>query len=113
MRWFGYEQVCSSFVNLINSSDYILKELGTLHGSNGLISVLIPGQGYKWKPKARFPAFEGPSTGTDPCTPWYPGHRAFESHEVNNIANYITTLPNLKAYIDLRSYGQMSKLLDH
>ena len=66
-------------------------------------------QGHKWKPKARFPAFEGPSTGTDPCSPWYPGHRAFESPEVNNIANYITTLPNLRAYLDLRSYGQMSE----
>ena len=49
-----------------------------------------------------------PKAPTDPCTPWYPGHRAFESPEVNNIANYITTLPTLKAYIDLRSYGQMS-----
>ena len=53
-------------------------------------------------------ASKKPKTPTDPCTPWYPGHRAFESPEVNNIANYITTLPVLKAYIDLRSYGQMS-----
>lgn len=43
----------------------------------------------------------------DPCSPWYPGHRPFESPEVNNIANFITTLPSLKAYVDLRSYGQM------
>ncbi|OBZ77986.1 Carboxypeptidase A2 [Grifola frondosa] len=43
----------------------------------------------------------------DPCSHWYPGHRPFESPEVNNIANYITTLPALKAYVDLRSYGQM------
>ena len=28
---------------------------------------------------------------------------------MNNIANYITTLPNLRAHIDLRSYGQMSE----
>ena len=26
---------------------------------------------------------------------------------MNNIANYVQTLPNLKAFIDLRSYGQM------
>ncbi|KAH9950804.1 hypothetical protein B0H21DRAFT_721773 [Amylocystis lapponica] len=71
--------------------------------------------GYKWKAKADFPTFKPnnstaatkPSTPTDPCTHWYPGHRAFESPEVNNIANYITTLPALQAYLDLRSYGQM------
>jgi hypothetical protein len=33
----------------------------------------------------------------------------FQAPEVNNIANYISTLPNLKAFIDLRSYGQMCK----
>jgi len=64
--------------------------------------------GHKWKAKAHFPTYEKkPSSPTDPCTPWYPGHRAFESPEVNNIANYIATLPALKAYIDLRSYGQI------
>ncbi|KAI0696615.1 hypothetical protein BC835DRAFT_1405907 [Cytidiella melzeri] len=63
--------------------------------------------GHKWKPTALFPATKKPKTGTDPCAHWYPGHRAFEAPEVNNIANYITTLPNLRAYIDLRSYGQM------
>ncbi|CCM03464.1 uncharacterized protein FIBRA_05597 [Fibroporia radiculosa] len=66
--------------------------------------------GYKWKAKARFPEFElenKPSLPTDPCTPWYPGHRPFESPETNNIANYVTTLPALKTYIDLRAYGQM------
>ena len=49
----------------------------------------------------------GRGADADPCSTWYPGHRAFEAPEVNNIANYITTLPFLKAYIDLRSYGQM------
>jgi len=70
--------------------------------------------GYKWKPKARFPLATGqkkkskkPTLPTDPCAPWYPGHRPFESPEVNNIANWLTTLPNLHAYVDLRSYGQM------
>ncbi|EMD36297.1 hypothetical protein CERSUDRAFT_51898, partial [Gelatoporia subvermispora B] len=72
--------------------------------------------GHKWKAKARSPQgqadselskLDAPSKGTDPCTHWYPGHRPFESPEVNNIANYITTLPGLRAYIDLRSYGQM------
>ena len=45
----------------------------------------------------------------DPCSPWYPGHRPFEAPEVNNIANFITTLSSLKAYVDLRSYGQMGR----
>jgi len=66
--------------------------------------------GHKWKARADFPTLttsKKPKTPTDPCTPWYPGHRAFESPEVNNIANWITTLPALKAYLDLRSYGQM------
>ncbi|PCH37079.1 hypothetical protein WOLCODRAFT_109553 [Wolfiporia cocos MD-104 SS10] len=65
--------------------------------------------GHKWKAKAEFPNAnkKKPSTPTDPCTPWYPGYRPFESPEVNNIANYITTLPSLRVYLDLRSYGQM------
>ncbi|KAH8078719.1 peptidase M14 [Cristinia sonorae] len=66
--------------------------------------------GYKWKPEARFPALKKkkkPTSPVDPCAPWYPGHRPFESPEVNNIANWITTLPNLRAFVDLRSYGQM------
>ena len=47
------------------------------------------------------------SKDADPCSTWYRGHRPFEAPEVNNIANYITTIPSLKAFIDLRSYGQM------
>ena len=49
----------------------------------------------------------GRGADADPCSTWYPGHRAFEAPEVNNIANFVTTLPSLKAFIDLRSYGQM------
>jgi len=45
----------------------------------------------------------------DPCSHWFPGHRAFESPEVNNIANFVTTLPNVVGFLDLRSYGQMSE----
>ncbi|KII85696.1 hypothetical protein PLICRDRAFT_701174 [Plicaturopsis crispa FD-325 SS-3] len=60
--------------------------------------------GYKWKPTATNFA-KGPPT--DPCSHWYPGGRAFEAPEVNNIANYISTLPNIEVFIDLRSYGQM------
>ncbi|GJE92386.1 peptidase M14 [Phanerochaete sordida] len=64
--------------------------------------------GHKWKPRARFPAAQAAKKiPTDPCSHWYPGHRPFESPEVNNIANYVTTLPNLRGYVDLRSYGQM------
>ncbi|KXN81964.1 Putative metallocarboxypeptidase ECM14 [Leucoagaricus sp. SymC.cos] len=69
--------------------------------------------GYKWKPTVgdiptvtrgkgkhhRLPA--------DPCSHWYPGHRPFEAPEVNNIANFVITLPNLAGFLDLRSYGQM------
>ncbi|KAJ3518509.1 hypothetical protein NM688_g9429 [Phlebia brevispora] len=71
--------------------------------------------GHKWKPTAKFPTVSQTDVhvnatavpGTDPCTHWYPGHRPFEAPEVNNLANYVTTLPNLRAYLDLRSYGQM------
>ncbi|KIK63962.1 hypothetical protein GYMLUDRAFT_40174 [Collybiopsis luxurians FD-317 M1] len=69
--------------------------------------------GYKWKSRATdggdnlgFKAKE-PQVPVDPCSHWYPGHRAFESPEVNNIANFITTLPNLRVFLDLRAYGQM------
>ncbi|KAI0070746.1 hypothetical protein K474DRAFT_1631397 [Panus rudis PR-1116 ss-1] len=71
--------------------------------------------GYKWKPKSEFGEYfddsfkrnKKPRVPTDPCSHWYPGHRAFEAPEVNNIANYITTQPNLQAFVELRSYGQM------
>ncbi|KAJ8082364.1 hypothetical protein PM082_008219 [Marasmius tenuissimus] len=43
----------------------------------------------------------------DPCSHWYPGHRAFESPEVNNVANWVGTLPNLVGLMELRAYGQM------
>ncbi|KAF7369469.1 Zinc carboxypeptidase [Mycena venus] len=52
----------------------------------------------------------------DPCSHWYPGHRAFEAPEVNNLANYITKVNGIGkgagkggivAFLDLRSYGQM------
>jgi len=48
-------------------------------------------------------------SAADPCSHWFPGHRAFESPEVNNIANFVTTLPNVVGFLDLRSYGQMSE----
>ncbi|KAL4247356.1 Inactive metallocarboxypeptidase ECM14 [Abortiporus biennis] len=66
--------------------------------------------GHKWKPVAKFPLQvqkKKPQPPTDACSHWYPGHRAFESPEVNFIANYVTTLGGLQAYVDLRSYGQM------
>ncbi|KAF5372907.1 hypothetical protein D9758_001469 [Tetrapyrgos nigripes] len=79
--------------------------------------------GYKWK---RVPVGGGPTLDNDdddfskkepkdkepvdPCSHWYPGHRPFESPEVNNIGNYMTTIPNLVGFIDLRSYGQMLSL---
>ncbi|KAI0693939.1 hypothetical protein C8T65DRAFT_585358 [Cerioporus squamosus] len=71
--------------------------------------------GHKWKSKSHLPSYtnetkenaSGNRPNPDPCSTWYPGHRPFEAPEVNNIANYITTLPSLKAFVDLRSYGQM------
>ncbi|KAF9044289.1 hypothetical protein BJ165DRAFT_1528848 [Panaeolus papilionaceus] len=47
------------------------------------------------------------SAPEDPCSHWYPGSRAFESYEVNNIANWVSRLDNVVGFIDLRSYGQM------
>jgi hypothetical protein len=71
-------------------------------------------QGYKWKPRVQATDTSAdplrPKERTDPCSPWYPGHRPFEAPEVNNIANYISTLPKLIAFVDLRSYGQMCTL---
>ncbi|KAK0199600.1 peptidase M14 [Desarmillaria ectypa] len=61
--------------------------------------------GYKWKSNVKY--FRKPKTPVDPCSHWFPGHRPFEAPEVNNLANFITTLPNLLAFVDLRSYGQM------
>jgi len=72
--------------------------------------------GYKWKPTARpiSSIKKRKRIASDPCSVWYPGSRPFQAPEVNNIANYITSLngaggPNgkLKVYIDLRSYGQI------
>ncbi|KAL9709685.1 hypothetical protein Ac2012v2_007425 [Leucoagaricus gongylophorus] len=69
--------------------------------------------GYKWKSTVEHaPKMTGPSvmhhkSAADPCSHWFPGHRAFESPEVNNIANFVTTLPNVVGFLDLRSYGQM------
>jgi extracellular matrix protein 14 len=72
-------------------------------------------QGYKWKRRstdAGTRVTKKPKkspTPTDPCHHWFPGHRAFEAPEVNNLANWITTLPNLIGFFNLRSYGQMRK----
>ena len=51
----------------------------------------------------------------DPCSHWYPGHRAFEAPEVTNLANYLTKVQGvgkgakggIAAFLELRSYGQM------
>ncbi|KAF8148038.1 peptidase M14 [Crassisporium funariophilum] len=68
--------------------------------------------GYKWKPESigMIHASDNatkPRLPIDPCSHWYPGSRAFESPEVNNIENWISTLPNVVGFVDLRSYGQM------
>lgn len=65
--------------------------------------------GYKWQPDVPASAgnFTKPKEPTDPCSHWYPGSRPFEAPEVNNIANFVATLPDLIGFLDLRSYGQM------
>ncbi|KAJ7480255.1 hypothetical protein B0H11DRAFT_2025476, partial [Mycena galericulata] len=63
-------------------------------------------RGTHWKPHADTPFFDSflftkttmPTLPTkkkknepaDPCSHWYPGHRAFEAPEVNTVGNYIT-----------------------
>ncbi len=84
-----------------------------------ILTNLLYLKGHKWKSKSHLPAYTNATEESaseqrpnpDPCSPWYPGHRPFEAPEVNNIANYITTLPSLKAFVDLRSYGQMRALI--
>jgi len=66
--------------------------------------------GYKWKAQAPVmldAAAKGKKEPPDTCSVWYPGRRPFEAPEVNNMANWVVTLPNLVGFIDLRSYGQM------
>ena len=45
----------------------------------------------------------------NPCPHWFPGHRAFKSPDVNSIANFVSALPNVFGFLDLRSHGQMSQ----
>ncbi|KAF9531472.1 hypothetical protein CPB83DRAFT_849072 [Crepidotus variabilis] len=69
--------------------------------------------GYKWRSSVALAETSGnnsdiqSSETPNPCSQFYPGVRPFESSEVNDIANWITTLPNLAAFVELRSYGQM------
>jgi extracellular matrix protein 14 len=57
-------------------------------------------QGYKWRPSS--------NADEKGCDRWYPGSRPFQAPETNNIANFVWTLPHLKVFLDLQSYGQMS-----
>ncbi|KAA1472588.1 hypothetical protein DENSPDRAFT_838908 [Dentipellis sp. KUC8613] len=43
----------------------------------------------------------------DTCSHWYPGRRAFQAPEVNNMANYFDRLRAVDVFVDLRAYGQM------
>jgi len=56
--------------------------------------------GYKWKPYVW-------GNNASPCDHLFPGTRAFQAPETNDIANYVGTLPNLKVFLELRSYGQI------
>lgn len=66
--------------------------------------------GHKWHHEPVEGAFK-PDVPVHPCTHWYPGNRPFQSPEVNGVANYVATLPDLIGFLDLRSYGQMSEYL--
>ncbi|KAJ7738017.1 peptidase M14 [Mycena olivaceomarginata] len=71
--------------------------------------------GAHWEPTADPPTpWLKKNETVDPCSPWYPGHRAFDAPEVNNLANYIAAINDanknqtgIAAFLDLRSYGQM------
>ncbi|KAF7322012.1 Zinc carboxypeptidase [Mycena kentingensis (nom. inval.)] len=73
--------------------------------------------GFKWKAHSDSPLFKKKSKQpADPCSHWYPGHRAFEAAEVTNVANYLTKINGIwkgsgkggvVAFVDLRSFGQM------
>lgn len=57
--------------------------------------------GYQWSSSGNI------SSGPDgPCSHWYPGAYPFQSPEVMAIANYIRRTPKIRAFLDLRSYGQ-------
>ncbi|KAG9001963.1 putative metallocarboxypeptidase ecm14 [Tulasnella sp. JGI-2019a] len=53
--------------------------------------------GYAWMPP----------TEPTPCSHWYPGSHPFEALEPRAVAAYIHRTPNIKGFLDLRSYGQM------
>ena len=63
--------------------------------------------GYKWRSTVSFLSSTTKPPATDPCSPFYPGSRPFQSPEITHIAAYTESLPNLLAFLDLRSYGQM------
>ncbi|KAJ7017160.1 peptidase M14 [Mycena alexandri] len=90
------------------------------------IGIDMNRSGDHWKPHAKYPLLwedddfkkkkKKKAEPADPCSHWYPGHRAFEAPEVNNLANYITKVNGvgkgagkggIVAFLDLRSYGQM------
>lgn len=65
-------------------------------------------QGYKWKASSDNLLMNlSTSSPAGSCSHWYPGNRPFQAPEVNNMENYFSRLPRLKAFLDLRSYGQM------
>jgi hypothetical protein len=56
-------------------------------------------QGYHW------------DNSLDPCHHWYGGEHPFDAPEVNAIAYYIERTPYIRAFIDMRSYGQLCERL--
>ncbi|KAG0210950.1 hypothetical protein BGX33_004611, partial [Mortierella sp. NVP41] len=49
----------------------------------------------------------GDMSSTDPCAINYRGPHAFSTPEDTNIARYLRSLPNVVAYMDIHTYGQL------
>ncbi|KAF9459263.1 peptidase M14 [Collybia nuda] len=82
---------------------YWYKTRQKLHSSKKCLGLdMNRNWGYKWKGNT-----DGDDEPNDACSYWYPGDRPFQAPEVNNIANWVMTLPNLVGFLDFRSYGQM------
>ncbi|EJD07834.1 uncharacterized protein FOMMEDRAFT_137991 [Fomitiporia mediterranea MF3/22] len=99
-RYWGYHWSPSEFPTLTSSP---LEDFDTLEPDEAEALRKKKGKKPK-KPKKPRPSRPPPA---DPCSHWFPGRRPFEAPEVNNIANYVMQLPELVAFMDLRSYGQM------
>lgn len=49
----------------------------------------------------------GEGSSSNPCSEIYRGPRAFSEVEVDQVARYLKSIPNLKSYYNVHSYGQL------